>query len=156
MVAEWHERCFILRAGRAEMLQLLSAHLESVMEETMDLKGLKFNEVKGSQQMQGTRGVYRGLEYELDLLQKAGVRKVKSMRGIYRGLEYQADFLTAGEAEGFRGIYRGVAYERESLSEEKLEVAPQADQVDPEAEPLVVCSVRRNNLNGKIFLSVRE
>jgi nitrogen regulatory protein PII len=140
----------------AEVLQLLSAYLENVMEETMDHKGLKFDEVEGSKQQQGIHGIYRGLEYELDLLQKAGVRKVKSMRGIYRGLEYQAIFLTAGEAEGFRGIYRGVPYERESLPEEKLEVAPQADQVDPEAEPIVVCSVKRNNLNGKIFLSVRE
>ena len=43
----------------AEILQLLSAHLESVMEETMDLKGIMLNEVDGSQQMQTIRGVYR-------------------------------------------------------------------------------------------------
>ena len=122
----------------------------------MDRKGLKFNEVEGSQQQQGIRCIYRGLEFELDLLQKAGVRKVKSLRCIYRGLECQVDVLTADEAEGFRGIYRGVAYERGFIPEENLEVAPQADQVDPEAEPLVVCSVKRNNLNGEIFLSVRE
>ncbi len=122
----------------------------------MDLKGLKFSEVDGSQQLQGGRGIYRGLEYELDLLQEAGVREVRGMRGIYRGLEYQADFLTAGEAEGFRGIYRGVAYERESLPEEKLEVAPQAHQVDPEAETRnqIIPPNRRDG--GRTFLSLRE
>lgn len=71
----------------AEILQLISAHLESVMEETMDLIGFKLNEVEGPNQRQGIRGVYRGLEYELDLLQETGVRKVKGV--IYRGLEYQ-------------------------------------------------------------------
>ena len=86
------------------MIKLVSAHLETVMEETMDRKGLKFDEVEGSKQRKRTRGVYRGLEYDLDLLQEAGVRKVKGMRGIYRGLKYQADFLTGDETTGFRGI----------------------------------------------------
>jgi nitrogen regulatory protein PII len=118
----------------AGMFQLLSAQLESIMEETMDLKGLRFNEVDGPKQLQSIRGVYRGLKYEIDLLQEAGVRKVKGMRGIYRGVDFQADFLTAGEAKGFPGIYRGVAYEREFLPEEKPKIPTQADQVDPEAE----------------------
>ena len=100
----------------------------------MDRKGLKFNEDEGSRQRKHIRGVYRGLDYELDLLQEAGVRKVKSLRGIYRGLKYQTDFETAGEAEGYRGIYQGVPYEREVLPEAKLDSAPQTDQVDPEAE----------------------
>jgi len=92
----------------------------------------------------------------MDLLQEAGVRKVKGRRGIYRGLEYQADFLTAGEAEGLRGIYRGVAYEREFLPEEKLEVAPQANQIDPEAETInhIIPPNRRDG--GRTFLSLRE
>jgi nitrogen regulatory protein PII len=127
--------------------------MKSIVEETMDLKGHKFNEVDGSQQRRGIRGVYRGLEYEMNLLQETGVRKVKGV--IYRGLEYQADFLSAGAAEGFRGIYRGVAYEREFLPEGNLEVALQADQVDSEAKTRnqVIPPNRRDG--GKIFLSAR-
>ena len=119
----------------------------------MDLKGLKFSEVDGSQQLQGGRGIYRGLEYELDLLQEAGVREVRGMRRIYRGLEYQADFLTAGEAEGFRGIYRGVAYERESLPEEKLEAVPQADHKAETMNHIILPNI----IDGReSLLSLRE
>ena len=135
------------------MFKLVSAHLETVMEETMDRKGIKFDEVEGSKQRKRTRGVYRGLEYELDLLQDAGVRKVKGMRGIYRGLKYQADFLTGDETTGFRGIYRGVAYERESLPEEKLEAVPQAD---PEAETIHHFITPDRTHGREIFLSPRE
>ena len=138
------------------MIKLVSAHLETVMEETMDRKGLKFDEVEGSKQRKRTRGVYRGLEYDLDLLQEAGVRKVKGMRGIYRGLKYQADFLTGDETTGFRGIYRGVSYERESLPEEKLEAVPQADQADPEAETIHHLITPDRTHGREIFLSPRE
>lgn len=107
----------------AEMFKLVSAYLETVMEETMDRKGLKFDEVEGSKQRKRIRGVYRGLEYELDLLQEAGVRKVKGMRGIYRGLKYQADFLTGDETTGFRGIY-GACPMRENFSLMKTSKRP--------------------------------
>ena len=82
------------------------------------------------------------------------MRKVKGV--IYRGLEYQADFLPTGEAKGFRGIYRGVAYEREFLSEAKLEVPPQADQVDPEAETRNQIIPPNLRDSGRTFFSLRE
>jgi nitrogen regulatory protein PII len=126
------------------------------MEETMDRKGLKFDEVEGSKQRKRTHGPYRGLEYDLDLLQEAGVRKVKGMRGIYRSLKYQADFLTGDETTGVRGIYRGVAYERESLPEKKLEAMPLADQADPEAETINQIIPPNRTDGGEIFLSARE
>ena len=44
------------------------------------MKGLKFNEVDGSKQRQGIPGVYQGLEYEMDLLQKTGAWKKKQTR----------------------------------------------------------------------------
>ena len=135
------------------MIKLVSAHLETVMEETMDRKGLKFDEVEGSKQRKRICGVYRGLEYELDLLQEAGVRKVKGMRGIYRGMKYQADFLTGDETTEFHGIYRGVSYERESLPEEKLEAVPQAD---PEAETIYHLITPDRTHGRETFMSPRE
>jgi hypothetical protein len=78
------------------------------------------------------------------------------MRGIYRGLKYQADFLTTGEAEGYRGFYRGVAYGREVLPEEKLDLAPQTDPVDPEPE-IINQIIPPNIIDGrKSVLSLRE
>ncbi len=102
----------------------------------MDLKVNTVKKIEGSKLPQGIRGVYRGLEHELDSIQEIRVMKVMGKRGIYRGLEYPVDFLIASEAQGERGIYRGVAYGGESLLEEKINGAHQSEPVDPEAEAL--------------------
>ncbi|MGP8049176.1 MAG: hypothetical protein ACLPYB_01075 [Desulfobaccales bacterium] len=119
----------------------------------MNLLGIKFNEVEGSNRRQGRRGIYRGLEFDLDLPREAAVRKVKGVVYIYRGLEYQPDFQAARKVRGLRGIYRGVAFE--FLGEENLEVALQAEQVDPEAETLNHLIPPTRTDGGEIFLSER-
>jgi hypothetical protein len=58
-----------------------SLRIGNIVEESVDRKNLKFKEDEGSRQRKHSREVYWDLEYELDLLQEAGVRKIKGMRG---------------------------------------------------------------------------